>query len=445
GLWFFLGVLQDIVAKDPLVTLDTRLHNCVPLFRTSGMTWLMFVLTHLGGAVFLSLLCLAAGLFALAHNRPRLAATFVIALAGSALVSGVLKVLVGHARPMDAIITQGNASFPSGHLLSGAVVYGLLAAVLLTSRARRGARALGVVLLALVTVGIGLSRLYVGVHWPSDLLGSLALALMLLPALLFFLHYSKPIPGIDTFQLPVRARTTKIAGTCVLAIGLGSAFVFASHRTLLPIGPPPARHAINIAALRSALPMDIPRQSEDLVGGKMEPISLVLVGSEQDLVEGFARAGWARADLATPVRVARATLAAVRGLPDATAPVTPAFFDEYPEGLAFEKPGADTTSIRQRHHTRLWQTRYCLAPDCRPVWVATASYDVGVGLSKRLHLPTHRIDPAIDTERELIASDLAQAGGTRQGILAVLPSLRGSNAAGDEFSTDGRAIVLVLP
>lgn len=445
GLWFFLGVLQDVVAKDPLVILDTRLHNSVGLFRTTGMTWLMFVLTQLGGAVFLSLSCIAAVLIALAHKRPRLAASFIIALAGSALVSGTLKFLVGHPRPDDAIISQANASFPSGHLLSGAVMYGLLATLLLTGQGRRGLRALGVVLLALLTVGIGLSRLYVGVHWPSDLLGSLALALMLLPALLFFLHYSQPIQWIDTFQLPMAARTAKVAGTCILVIALGSAFVFASNKTLLPIGLPPARQAIDIAALRTALPSDIPRRSEGLVGEKMEPVSLVLVGSEQELVDVFARAGWAKADLATPIRVVREALNAIRGRPDDTGPVTPAFFDDRPQVLAFEKPGADTASIRQRHHTRLWQTRYCLVPDCRPVWVATASYDIGVGLSQRLHVPTHRIDPAIDTERELIASDLVKAGGTRQGDLTVLPSLRGSNAAGDAFSTDGRAVLMVLP
>src|SRR2546426_1616575 len=37
GIWFFIGVIQDIVGKDPLVTLDVRLHNSVPLVRTSGM------------------------------------------------------------------------------------------------------------------------------------------------------------------------------------------------------------------------------------------------------------------------------------------------------------------------------------------------------------------------------------------------------------------------
>lgn len=47
GAWLFLGVLRDIVAKHPLVILNIRLHNSVPLFRTTGMTWFMVALTQL--------------------------------------------------------------------------------------------------------------------------------------------------------------------------------------------------------------------------------------------------------------------------------------------------------------------------------------------------------------------------------------------------------------
>ena len=83
GLWFFLGVLQDLVAKDPLVVLDIRLHNTHPLFRTAGMNRLMLTITDLGGAAVLSLLCLGAALIALAKGRSRLAAAFVLALVGT--------------------------------------------------------------------------------------------------------------------------------------------------------------------------------------------------------------------------------------------------------------------------------------------------------------------------------------------------------------------------
>lgn len=445
GLWFFLGVLQDIVAKDPLVILNIRLHNTVPLFRTPGMTWFMLALTQFGSTTVLLLLCVGFAVLALGRQQRRLSATFMLALAGTGLVSVTLKALVGYARPIDAIISVGEASFPSGHMLSGTVVYGLLAALLLGSQVRRGVRALGVTLLLLLIVGIGLSQLYLGVHWPSDLLGSLALAFMVLASLLFFLHYGRPIDWIDTFKLPFGTRALRIAGGGFLLTALGAAAMLTVQTKLVPIAPQPAAHSISIQALRISLPSDLPIGSEDLIGGRMEPISLVFVGLEEDLVRAFTRAGWMRADLPSPLRVVKEGLAALQNQPDPAGPATPAYFADRPQNLTFEKPDTGAPSIRRRHHTRLWKTAYCVTPNCLPVWVATASFDVGIELSQRTHLPTHRIEPAIDNERALIVADLIGAGATQEGSVTVSRPLHGTNAAGDPFSTDGRAVVLTLP
>jgi hypothetical protein len=135
----------------------------------------------------------------------------------------------------------------------------------------------------------------------------------------------------------------------------------------------------------------------------------------------------------------------VRNLPDPSGPATPAFFADRPQDLTMEKPDASAPTTRRRHHIRIWQTMYCVAPACRPVWVATASYDMGVRLSPRLYLPTHLIDPAIDNERALVVSDLVGAGATQAGSFPVVAPLRGKNASGDPFWTDGHAILLVLP
>lgn len=445
GLWFFLGIVEDLVTKDPLVILDIRLHNAITLFRTPAMTRVMLTITELGGAAGLSLLSLGAALLALAQKRGRLAATFVLAFGSAGLLSVIFKALIGNARPVDALIGVHDASFPSGHMLSGTVFYGLLAALLLDSHVRRGVRALGVTLLLLVIVGIGLSRLYLGVHWPSDLLGSLGLALIVLAALLFFLYYPPPIRWIDTFKLPVNPGVTRVAGIGALVLAIGGMTALSGRAKIRVIEPPPARPSLDIGQLRSALPPDLPRWTEDLIGGQMEPISLVLVGSEDDILRVFARAGWALADLPTPVRVIKEGIAALRNLPDRTGPATPAFFMDRPQSLTLEKPDTGQPSIRRRHHTRLWQTPYCLVPDCRRVWVATASFDVGFEISQRLYIPTHRIAPDLDAERSLISNELVQAGARNEGFVTVSPPVHGSNAAGDPFWTDGRAVILGMP
>src|SRR5260370_40270736 len=100
-------------------------------------------------------------------------------------------------------MAAAEVSFPCGHMLSGAVVYGLLASFVLRSDIAAWKRATVTTLLLLFIACIGVSRLYLGVHWPSDILGSRALALVCLALLLFFLDYDRPMPRLDSFALPL--------------------------------------------------------------------------------------------------------------------------------------------------------------------------------------------------------------------------------------------------
>lgn len=310
---------------------------------------------------------------------------------------------------------------------------------------RRSLRAVGTASLLLLVACIGVSRLYLGVHWPSDLLGSLAIALVCLALVLFFLRYERPLGGIDQFRIPLTARTLRGAGILAFVVAVATGAYVARNTTMVAIGPPPPDRPVPQTTLLAGLPADIPPRSESLIGKSMEPISLVLVGSLDDMTAIFARTGWTKADRPTPVRVVKEILAAFENRQDASGPATPAYIADRPQTLTFEKPDLSSPDIRHRHHARVWQTGYCAMPGCRPIWVATASFDVGVELSPRLHLPTHRIDPNIDTERALIAFDLTSVGATKLADIAIVPPLDGNNAAGDAFTTDGQAVILEIP
>ncbi len=445
GLWWLSGIVQDIVGKDPLVTLDVRLHNSMPLFRSPGVTRLMIAITEFGSPAVSWAIAFALALFALARGRRRLAVTYVLAVAASGIFSVVLKGAFGYARPTGTLIAAHDTSFPSGHLLVDGVLYGLLASLVLQRDRRPLKSAFATMLLLLAIASVGVSRLYLGVHWPSDLLASLAVALICLALVLFFLHYERPIPRIDSFTVPLSPAAVRRIGVVVMVIGgLTGALLMQRVKFVAPTRPVPG-HLLPETALLGGLPPDIPRRAEGLIGEKMEPISLVLIGSNEEVIATFARAGWEKADLPTPIRVIREGLAAIENRPDPSGPATPAYLADRPQSLTFEKPDPLAPGIRHRHHTRVWPTAYCTMTDCRPILVATASYDVGIELSAQLHLPTHRIDPHIDHERALITADLSHAGAAVRGIVAVVPPLSGMNAAGDPFVTDGRAVILTMP
>ncbi|MGL4495810.1 MAG: phosphatase PAP2 family protein [Beijerinckiaceae bacterium] len=129
--------------------------------------------TALGSTTVLTLIIMCGGGFLLAAGRRRLAALLVGASVASTAVSSLLKVLFDRARP-DIVphdMATFTASFPSGHAMMSASIL-LTSGGLLAFAAHRRREQWVIALSALLlTLLVGLSRIYLGVHWPSDVLG----------------------------------------------------------------------------------------------------------------------------------------------------------------------------------------------------------------------------------------------------------------------------------
>jgi len=140
-----------------------------------GPAWLEIVyrdITSLGGAAVLTLMTAIVVGF-LIVDKKRSAALFVLAsVAGGTLLSTILKLAFARPRPdvVPHLVAVSSASFPSGHAMLSAVVYLTLGALL--SRVE-GPLRLKVYILSVaivLTLLIGISRIYLGVHWPTDVL-----------------------------------------------------------------------------------------------------------------------------------------------------------------------------------------------------------------------------------------------------------------------------------
>ena len=136
-------------------------------------------ITALGGGQVLLPVGTALGIAALATGRYRLVLVVAVVLLGGTLFTEVTKVLVARPRPpWDHLVVARGLSFPSGHSLNSAATYGLLAVVAWrTARLPVLARWLAVVAGVALPLAIGLSRIALGVHYPSDVLGGWSAAL----------------------------------------------------------------------------------------------------------------------------------------------------------------------------------------------------------------------------------------------------------------------------
>jgi hypothetical protein len=174
-----------------------------------------------------------------------------------------------------------------------------------------------------------------------------------------------------------------------------------------------------------------------------DPINVGLVGSEKEVVHAFAVAGWDTADAVTLQTAIEIGESVLFGHPYPDAPVSRLLFDGRAQDLAFEKPVGG--SADRRHHVRFWQSG-SVGDDGRPLWLGSASFDRGVGLSHDTGAITHHIGPDIDAERDFLINDLTAADElTSTGDIAGIGATKtGRNGGGDPYFTDGRAIVGVL-
>ncbi|MDP4024543.1 phosphatase PAP2 family protein [Methylobacterium sp. NEAU 140] len=177
GYGFF--ALAREVGEGSTAALDRKillaLRNPADLADPIGPPWLeetMRDITGLGSVfTVLFITCAVAGYLALSGRR-RIAAFVVAAVGGGELLSTVLKVF--YHRPRPDLVPHGmevfTASFPSGHATMSAIAYLTLATLAARVERRRRVKALLLFLGVSMTLLVGASRVYLGVHWPSDVL-----------------------------------------------------------------------------------------------------------------------------------------------------------------------------------------------------------------------------------------------------------------------------------
>jgi len=173
----FAGVTEDVLANEEIVRFDDPMSRFLVGQREAWLTSVMRVITNLGSGFVVVPLVLLVGLLARRAARSwRPLFLLALILAGATLTSTVIKLVVARPRPETrALVHALGDGFPSGHSTAAAAAW-LSAAFVLGRLSRRTAvRVTFGTVAVVITALVGVSRVYLGVHQPTDVLGGWAL------------------------------------------------------------------------------------------------------------------------------------------------------------------------------------------------------------------------------------------------------------------------------
>lgn len=171
--------LWSEIAEGDLASFDTAIllsfRQTGSLAEMIGPPWFqqtMIDITTLGGRTVLTLIIAGSACFMLMKHAYRLAALIVGATLSGSLIVAALKGFLARPRPLvvEQLVTETSMSFPSGHAANSAIVYLTIAIFFMRYEPKPATRYFVLGLAVLIVTAIGISRIAMGVHWPSDVL-----------------------------------------------------------------------------------------------------------------------------------------------------------------------------------------------------------------------------------------------------------------------------------
>ncbi len=221
-----------------------------------------------------------------------------------------------------------------------------------------------------------------------------------------------------------------------------------SANTAGPAAAAPATPALNVssAALDAALRKnidDLPRRVNDQFNNQGDMVNFVLVGSQQQVQSALEAANWRVADTDNREAVLKAALETYEKKDYLQMPMSQLYLFGRKQDFGYELAAAYSV-VASRHHFRIWK-----APSAwngQTLWAGAGTHDIGFVKDQRNGSVTHKIDPAVDGERENIGQTLQQAGmvKTMSYYLPPDPVQGAKNATGGGYHSDGRILVIVL-
>jgi membrane protein DedA with SNARE-associated domain/membrane-associated phospholipid phosphatase len=357
----FVALIPGVTGSPLLPNLDHLVFNSFQELRTPVADSIMTFVTGMGDFMVLSSVVVLVGLWLAWRRHWRALVHWLAAVLVPVLMMHTLKLFTEVSRPITYAGVTGVFSFPSGHATGSMAVYGFLA-VMLAREIPYRLRPLSYSLAGLIIAGVGISRVYLGAHWLSDVLAGLALAMswVALLGIAYRQHAVGPVPAHQHLGLLALA----VLG---LALGINAGVRYPVN--LRAYRPPPVAQQWSASEWWRDRWRALPAYRIDLAGEREYPLRLQWAGDLGQVRETLLAAGWHQ-----PPSGAAELLQWFRSEASAQEiPVLPRVHDGRHERLHMTHPGPSPDRLSV---LRLWPTDIRLIDRGPPVrlWVGNVTY-----------------------------------------------------------------------
>jgi undecaprenyl-diphosphatase len=437
----FLGVLEGIINHESIVAVDTRFANLLYAYRSATVVKVFLWITLLGKAQIILCLALVATVLFWLWNKRAYILPLWISIGACYLTTVLGKVVLHRQRPPGiGVYDETFYSFPSGHATVSTALYGFIAYYLIRHIVTWRNRLNFSFAVIMLVAAVGFSRLYLGVHYLSDVLGGYLLGLIWLIigiCLTELLAERKPDSQLRSISPQILRIST---GLLLLACA-----VFYVHTGLRyhPAKHPALEEEAGKVVVENIVTgfegLHLPRHTESITAKEGKPLHLVIIAADDaSLTSAMLKAGWLLPDSISFGSVTRFAATGFQRGSYLTAPITPVFWNGRSHEFSFVKPGSNGTP-GMRHEARFWRTRLS-SPDGRATYVGLVTRTAGFKW-KVIPVPS----PVIDRDRDGLSHDLHAANQvvSDNDELFVKPVIR-QDSGEQKYLTEGLICIITL-
>jgi hypothetical protein len=187
----------------------------------------------------------------------------------------------------------------------------------------------------------------------------------------------------------------------------------------------------------------LPRRVNDQFHNLGDMVNFVIIGAQKDVQAALDAARWHVADASNTMAAVNAAMQTYGNKDYLAMPMSTLFLFNRKQDFGYEL-AEPIAMVASRHHFRIWKAPFTWHGN--EVWVGAGTHDIGFAKDRRNNNVTHKIDPAVDGERDNIGSSLQKASVAKSMIYYLPPNpvQDAKNATGDTYHSDGRLLVVFL-